>query len=394
MRNGMTIGARETTAADVVVVGGGVIGLAVARALAKRRVRVTLIERGELGMESSRAAGGMLAPQAEADRADAFFELACASREMYPAFADSLREETGIDVELERTGTLYLAFTEADERAIAHRYHWQKNASLMVERLTSEEARMLEPCIAPHVRAALRFPLDVQIENRQLVKALAASIEKLGVRLLTHTEVEALRIERGRVEGVETSRGFVAASAVVIAGGAWSSLIEARSNTSSCEIFSIQIKPVRGQMLCFKAEQTIARHILYSPRGYLVPRRDQRVLAGSTTEDVGFDKRVTQEGTRAIMAHAIEIAPIALDRLQLIDAWAGLRPRAEDEHPVIGAAIDVGNLFYATGHYRNGILLAPITGELIADLITEKVTPPELRAFSPARFHVAGVNAV
>src|SRR5919202_1082129 len=176
--------------ADAVVVGGGVIGLSIARALAQRGAgRVVLIERAHLGSEASSAAGGMLAPQSEADCVDAFFELACASRDLYPAFAEQLLEESGTDIELERTGTLYLAFTEEDEREIEHRFSWQQRAGLPIERLTGDEARLLEPNIAPSVRAALRFPLDVQVENRRLTVALASSAERHGVRLLTETEV-------------------------------------------------------------------------------------------------------------------------------------------------------------------------------------------------------------
>jgi glycine oxidase len=393
MRDTRIYGAGEIAATDVALIGGGVIGLAIARALARRRVRVTLIERfDDFGMESSRAAAGMLAPQSEANEANAFFELACAGRELYASFAESLRAETGIDIELEKTGTLYLAFTEQDEAEIAHRYRWQKKAGLPVEWLTAEQVRALEPCVSERVRAALLFPLDVQVENRRVVKALAASIEKSNVCALLGTNVEALRIVHDRIEGVETSRGFVPAPAVVVASGAWTSLIRAETCGRSSNAPFVETKPVRGQMLCFQAQETAARHVLYSSRGYLVPRLDKRVLAGSTTEDVGFDKRVTNEGVRAIMAHAKEIAPTLIDRMQLIETWAGLRPCAADEQPVIGAATEVAGLYYATGHYRNGILLAPITGELVADLILNNAASPLIEAFSPARFHYAGVG--
>ena len=170
--------------ADSIVIGGGVIGLAIARSLALRGIkRITLVERATLGAEASHAAAGMLAPQAEADGADAFFDLACASRDLYPAFADELREETGMDIELERSGTLYLAFTEKDEEEIEHRYSWQRCAGLFVERLSADEARRLEPCISEEVRGALRFPLDTQVENRRLIAALSTSVEQHGVRL-------------------------------------------------------------------------------------------------------------------------------------------------------------------------------------------------------------------
>jgi glycine oxidase len=387
MRNREPSGEKRT--ADVLVLGGGVIGLTVARALSVRGVKnITLIERSRLGAESSHAAGGMLAPQAEADGADVFFDLACASRDLYPVFSDALREETGTDIELERTGTLYLAFTDEDEREIEHRNSWQTRASLAVERLSAAEARELEPCISPLLRAALRFPLDVQVENRRLIAALSTSVEKHGVNLLTETNVESLIIKHGQVAGVETSRGRISAPIVVVACGAWTSFLASEGFDAQ----PVKIEPVRGQMLCFETNPRLARHVIYSPRGYIVPRLDGRLLAGSTAEHAGFEKRVTAGGVHLITAHALEIAP-ALAALPLIDLWAGLRPRAMDDWPVLGESPDTRGLFYATGHYRNGILLAPITGELIAEQITTNITPPQLQAFSPDRFRLMSVGS-
>ena len=389
MRDQESSGARQW--ADAVIVGGGVIGLSIARALARRGMeRVILIERGRLGAEASHAAAGMLAAQAEANSDDAFLSLACASRDLYPSFAAALLEETGLNIELERTGTLYLAFTEEDEAEIEHRYEWQKRAGLHVEALTIDEARRLEPCVSPHVRRALRFPLDVQVENRRLIAALAVAVERAGGRLMTGTNVESLIVERERVTGVETSQGRIAAPGVVLASGAWTSFIR-QPETSA--VAPVRIEPVRGQMLCFEANPRPLAHVIYSPRGYLVPRLDGRLLAGSTTERAGFDPSVTGGGIHTITSHAIEIAPI-VSRLPLMDAWAGLRPLATgDELPVLGGSADVCGLYYATGHYRNGILLAPITGELIAEEITSGVRPPLLEAFTPDRFgHSVGIN--
>jgi glycine oxidase len=374
--------------ADVVIVGGGVIGLSVARALSKRGVgRIMLVERGQVGAEASHAAGGMLAAQAEANSADAFFELACASRAMYTAWADELREETGIDIELEKTGTLYLALTAEDELELERRFRWQSEAGLPVERLSANEARELEPSLSPHVRAALRFPLDVQVENRRLIASLLSSIEMRRVRVLTNTSVEKLCIERGQITGIETTLGAIHAPHVVVASGAWASFLK----TSDSRVPPVCIEPVRGQMLCFEPAENV-RHVLYSPRGYIVPRLGGRLLAGSTTEHVGFDKRVTGGGIHQITTHALELAPQAILNAALVDAWAGLRPRAEDELPVIGACAEVRGLFYATGHYRNGILLAPVTGELVASHIETGNAPALLECFSPDRFQMAGIT--
>lgn len=372
--------------ADVVIIGGGVIGLSIARELARCGVRdVILIERGELGREASWAAGGILAPQVEADKPDDFFQLACVSRDRYAEFAAALTAETGIDVELDTTGTLYLGFRADDEREMRWRYDWQRREGLQVEWLTAEAARRLEPHISHQVRCALLFPNDYQVENRQLVKALIAANEKLGVKLVTNCDVRSLRIENKRVAGVETSEGFVAAPVTVAAAGAWTSQLMPEQSSSD-----LKIEPVRGQMVCFKAPQIVG-HVIYSSRGYLVPRRDGRLLAGSTSEYVGFDKSVTDDGVRSISSMAMEIAPTLKD-LPVDDSWAGFRPHAEDDLPVLGQDAEVEGLLYATGHFRNGILLAPITAELIAHSIVTGVTSSLLEKFSPNRFHTVAVG--
>lgn len=368
--------------ADVIIIGAGVIGLAIARELALRGVSdVTIIERGRPGAEASWAAGGILAPQIEANSTDDFFRLACASRDLYPSWAESLKEETGVDVELDRTGTLYLGFTAEDEHELRSRFEWQSSEGLSVEWLTAQEAQRLEPGISAKVRCALRFPNDVQIENRKLLEALAAANEKLGVRAVNDCEVRTVRVEHGKVCAVGTPLGVASAPIVVLAAGAWTSLID----SPDASLPAIEMEPVRGQMLCFQAHPRIARHVIYSSRGYLVPRRDGRVLAGSTAERVGFEKSVTDEGMNAIKTMTREISP-SIARLPLVDSWAGFRPRAADGLPVLGPCAGIEGLFYATGHYRNGILLTPITGELIAKAIVEGETPPLLRAFSPGRF--------
>ncbi|MGI8838282.1 MAG: glycine oxidase ThiO [Pyrinomonadaceae bacterium] len=371
--------------ADVAIIGGGVIGIAVARALAKRGLRdVLVIERSSLGAEASSAAAGMLAPQAEADCDDDFFRLCCQSRDLYPAFAQSLHDETGIDIELENSGTLYLAFTEEDESELEKRYEWQVSTGLDVEKLSGDTAKLLEPCVSDGVRAALRFPLDAQVENRRLISALAAANEALGVRVLTGVSADSLDIKHNGVAGIETSRGFIATEKVVIAGGAWTSQIlnEALPNP--------RVEPVRGQMVSFDATPQIAQHVIYSSRGYLVPRRDGRLLAGSTTEHAGFDKRVTAAGMQSIVTAALEISA-RIAALPLTSSWAGLRPRAADGLPVLGPCAEIAGVFYATGHYRNGILLTPVTAELLARAIVDREIPPPLQIFSPDRFQRAAV---
>ena len=370
--------------ADVVIIGGGVIGLTIARALAQRGLRdVCLIERSALGTEASFAAGGILAPQAEADRADQFFELACRSRDLYGEFASALGEETGIDVEVDTTGTLYVALKEGDLKELEKRYEWQSKAGFVVQKLTARGARELEPCIAETVEGALLFSRDIQVENRRLLNALVNSVTNLGVTIATETNVESLIIERSRIKGVQTSRGFVSCRTVIVSAGTWSSMIE--------HAHTPKIEPVRGQMICLDAKLQLTRHVIYSPRGYLVPRKDGRLLAGSTSENAGFAKHVTAGGINTILANAHEISP-GISNLPIVDTWAGLRPRAADGLPVLGPCDEIDGLVYATGHYRNGILLAPVTGELIAEAVVSGHILPLLAAFSPNRFKLAPVS--
>ncbi|MBA4123774.1 MAG: glycine oxidase ThiO [Acidobacteria bacterium] len=375
---------------DILIVGGGIIGLSLARSLRNRGVdKITILEQNECGREASHAAAGMLAPQAEADCADDFFRFCQESRDLYPQFAEDLFSETGVDVELDRTGTLYLAFTEKDAEELENRYTWQKNANLSVEKLTAKEVLEIEPNVSPDVLFGLRFPLDWQVENRKIIEALIKLLpkQKGSVQKPVNSDgsfsgkARRLLLEGDRITGVETDLGVLSASIVVIASGAWTSLIEDKFNLLS----DIKIKPMRGQMLAFNDNYKLFRHVIYSPRGYLVPRKNNRILVGATVEDVGFDNHTTGLGTVSLLNTAFEIAP-EFKNLSLKKTWAGLRPLAADGLPVIGAIPEIENLFVATAHYRNGILLAPKTAEILADKIVGNADSKYLEIFSPRRF--------
>jgi len=372
---------------EVLIIGGGVIGLSIARALNKQGVkRITLLEQGKCGREASWAAAGMLSPQVEAVEPNAFFDLCCASRDLYPSFADELLDETGIDVELDRTGTLFLAFDAAEAPEIRDRFEWQSKMDLSVDELTVGEARSLEPSISDNVQSALYFPNDWQVENRKLVTALKRYAEQNEINIIEDTRVERLGIDAGRVSVAETNAGNFKADVTVIATGAWTSLIK----IGTAEMH-VAIEPVRGQIIEFRLSEGLLRHVVCTKRGYLVPRLDARILVGSTSEIVGFDKSTTLSAETALVEMARDVIPNLKDR-SIADRWAGLRPRALDGWPVLGQIPGLDNVLVATGHYRNGILLAPLTAKITAGKLTKNIESDYLSIFGADRFLLRGIG--
>lgn len=365
---------------DTAVIGGGVIGLSIAWRLAQGGQRVILIERHQPGQEAAWAAGGMLAPLAEADRADDFFHLCVASRALYANFAQELRAATGLDIEYRTEGTLYLALTDEDEEELEQRWQWQHTAGLNVKKLKSDCVRKLEPLVNDSLRWALKFPDDHQVNNRRLAEALHAAALKTGVQVLPFTEARTVLTEtqagQTRVSGVQTPRGEIRARTVVLAAGAWAGLLPQPE---------LPVTPVRGQMLALEMPAPGLQHVIYSRRGYVIPRAGGFVIAGSTTENVGFDKRLTAQGLASVIQKAAEIAP-ALQTQAITETWAGLRPRGLDDQPILGADAHIQGLVYATAHYRNGILLTPITAQVISELILQGASSLNLAPFGLQRF--------
>jgi glycine oxidase len=370
----------RTHDADLVVVGAGVIGCAVARHAARAGARVVVIERGEPGAEASSAAAGMLSPLAEANQPGPFLSLLLQSRELFPDFAATLREETGMDVGYRDDGTLVLAFTDADEEELEARYRWQSGAGLPVERLSGAEVLSLEPSLSPGTRAALRFPGDHQVDNRKLARALWTAAARAGVEFLVGVEATAITRVAERVAGVELLGGeCVHASAVVIAAGSWAGRLRGLPHP-------LPVHPVHGQLVALETLPPLFNHVIDSARCYLVPRSDGRVIVGATMEeDGGFRKSVTPEGVLSLLSGALEIAP-ALRTAPITELWSGLRPGTPDGFPILGADPDVANLLYATGHFRNGILLAPVTGETIGELALSGRSRVDLEPFGINRF--------
>lgn len=355
------------------------IGCAVARLLARRSVSVTVLDRGRPGAEASRAAAGMLSPLAESHRPGPFLDLLLAAVDRFPDLAGSLLAETGIDIGYRREGTLLVALRAADEHVLDERWRWQSAAGLPIERVGPDRALEMEPALDPGVRWALRFPRDHQVDNREMSRALWRSAEDAGARFLTGREVAGLQIESDRVRGVRMTNGeLLMAGAVVLAAGCWTGRLAGLPRP-------VPVEPVHGQLIAIDAAGLGLRHVIDSPRIYLVPRADGRVIAGATAERTGFEKAVTTEAVAALLAGAVEAVPALADR-PILDSWSGLRPGTSDEQPLIGRDPDVPNLVYATGHFRNGILLAPITAEAVVALLTDTPGPPETAGFGIERF--------
>lgn len=374
---------------DSAIVGGGVIGCAIAWRLAQAGMKVVVVERGDIGREASHAAGGMLVPLAEADNADDLFHLCVASRAMYADFANELRLASGLDIEYRTEGTLYLSLTEHDDEELERRWQWQHAAGMNVKRLNADCARKLEPQINGKLRWALKFPDDHQVNNRLMVEALRLSAQNAGVEFQTLTEVERLLIEscagREQVVGIKTSRGEIRSNNVIVAAGSWSSLLKSESEVL---LPNLKVGPVHGQMVAVEMPAPPVNHIIYSCRAYVVPRLGGFVIAGSTSDKFGFEKRVTADGMASIIERAKEILP-GFGNLTITEIWSGLRPRAGDGLPVIGPDASVAGLVYATGHYRNGILLTPITAKVVSEIILKGETSVPLSTFRPARFSPA-----
>lgn len=383
----------------IVIVGGGIVGLAVGWALARRGVASTVIERGAAGRAASWAAAGMLPPHAEVEPAEeTLLPLLLAGKALWPAYASALAAATGIDVDYRTDGALMVALDRDDAAQLKFRHDLQRRHGLAVEWLSGAEARRLEPYLARGVTAAVFSPDDHWVDNRAAVSALAAAYRAAGGALHEHTEVVGLRLDRGRVVGVEVvGRGgkpgapgegpdgagatTLAADAVVVAAGAWS-----RNLPGLPDIARPPVRPLKGQMLALQMDPAapLVTRMIWAPDAYLVPRGDGRLLVGASVEEQGFDTTVTAGAIRTLLDGAWEAVP-GVDELPLVETWAGLRPTSRDDAPIIGPTA-VDGLWLATGHHRNGVLLAPITGEIVAEGLATGVVPAEWRGFGVARF--------
>ncbi len=356
-------------ASDVVILGGGVIGLTTAYFLAREGVRVRLLDRGDFGQEASWAGAGILPPSNLKFAKSAFDQLRAHSVSMFPALSEELKERTGIDNGYLRTGGLEIIGQGVT--AISEEWHGD---GVEARLLTPGEIRALEPALIPNIDRAMFLPEMAQVRNPWHVRALVAGCQRLGVAMQSHEEVTSLVRRADRIVAAKTGRGDVSGGIFVIAAGAWSDHLLAEVG---CRL---GIHPVRGQIVLLHPEKPILRHILVWGARYLVARGDGRILVGSTEEDAGFDKHTTAAGIQGLLELATSLAP-TLAEAPVEKCWAGLRPGSKDGLPTIGTVPGTENLYVAAGHFRAGIQLSPGTALMLTEMILGKPATIPAAAF-------------
>ena len=370
---------------DIVVIGAGIHGCATALRLARAGARVTVLERSVPGAEASSAAAGILSPGVEAQHGGPLLTLAQDSMRRWPRFVEELEAATGIDLAFRANGTLRIVFSAAE--AAAWRADLPRLVALGVaaEWLDGPGLCALEPALAASVQGGFLFRGEACLDPKPLLRALALAAAGAGARFVTG-RVRRITIERGRVAGVDHDSGHIPAGAVLLAAGAWAGLVEGSGLPAGA------VRPVRGQMVVLEgrapgppvpAAPAIASRVVFSPKGYLVPRPDGRVLCGSTMEEAGFEKAVTAGGLLHILGMAVETAP-RLATAPYLESWSNFRPATADGLPVLGPGA-VPGLFYSTGHHRHGILLAPASADLVAACLLGAAPELDLTPYSAAR---------
>jgi glycine oxidase len=377
----------RTKSADVAIVGGGIVGLSAAWRARARGMSVTLLERDEIGRGASYVAAGMLAPVAEAEFGAAgrrLLELGLRSAEMWPGFAAELRDAASMDVGLLRTGTIVLARDEDEARELERQLAFRRSLGLRAARLRASAAREREPGLAPTVRLAIEAPDDHSVDPRLVLQALRRACEIAGVDIREHAPVESVQLDgaRARATGLLLrAGGHVSAGQTVLAAGAWTERIAGLPADAQ-----VPVRPVKGQILRLRdpAGPGLLTRVARFDGGYLVPRADGRYALGATVEEKGFELSPTAGGVYELLRDARELVP-GIDELRIEELSVGLRPGTPDNAPAIGAgALD--GLVWATGHHRNGILLAPLTAELLVATLLDESPGPLAETYRPDRF--------
>ena len=372
---------------SVAIIGAGVVGLGIAWRLAARGVRVAVFDRGAAGSGATHAAAGMLAACAEAEPGEeALVALGRESQARWPAFAQELEQVSGIDVELRREGTLVVALTADDQARLFHHLEFQRKLDLPLSWISAAETRKREPHLAGKLAGAVLSPEDHQVDNRKLAAALIVAARSAGASIHEQTPVATIATRGRRVEGVVLADGTRhPADAVVLAAGAWSRGLAASIADLAPQALP-PVRPIKGQMLALRmdAAAPLVTHVLWGPGIYMVPRRDGRLIIGATVEERGFDATLTAGGLLTLLEAAWRVVP-AIEELPIHEMWVGHRPGSRDDAPILGPG-PLDGLVYATGHHRNGILLAPVTADAIARLVLDGTLDPAIRPFGIERF--------
>jgi len=369
---------------DAVIAGGGVIGGAIALELSRAGLHVAVVDRQQPGQEASWASAGIISPAPENPAMIVTVPLAKASVALYPEFVAQVEEISGKSVGWRPKGTLEALFshdTKAELSTIIALHH---GLGLKAEPLRAEDARELEPALSEEVEAAVLRPQESSVDNRALTEAVLEAAKRSGAEIFSRQAAKAIWREGGRCAGLLLHNEKIEAKWTIIAAGCFSAAIEGVAAYAP-------VRPAKGQMAALRAEDVAIERVLWSEKIYLVPRNDGRILAGATVEHVGFDKRTTAGGIAKVLSAAIELAP-DLANAQIEETWAGLRPDSPDHLPILGPT-DLDGLLIATGHFRSGILLTPITARLIREWIIEQRVSVEWERFSPLRFRSAAHDA-
>jgi glycine oxidase len=362
---------------DVAIAGGGLIGGAIALELAQAGLRVAVFDRGEPGREASWASAGILSPAPENPGAIPMVPLGKASLALYPEFVAAVEEISGQSAGFRPKGTVEALFSRDAARELSTLIALHHGLGLQAEPLRPDDACELEPALNPDIEAAALRPDEASIDNRLLTSAVLQAARKNGVEIFPGRAANAIWREGNRCAGLELQDEKVSARWTIVAAGCFSSGIAGAKAYAP-------VRPAKGQMIALRADGLKIERVLWSERIYLVPRNDGRILAGATLEYVGFEKQVTAGGVEKILAAALELAP-GLARARIDDTWAGLRPDSPDHLPILGPT-DVDGLLIATGHFRSGVLLTPITARLMREWITQQRVSVDWERYSPMRF--------
>ncbi|RLQ92784.1 glycine oxidase ThiO [Planomicrobium sp. Y74] len=359
---------------DAIVIGGGVNGGAIAFNLAKRGMKVLLLEKDRLASKASGAAAGMLAAQAELDGEGALFQLARISRGMFSNLADELKMNSGIDIELVNKGVLRLSLTDWEQQEHRRIIEVHKQNGELAELLTGEEAREREAALSCEVTGAMYLEKDGQVAAPQLTLGFLKSASALGSEIKEYVEVHSFYFSNGKITGVSTNEGDFMSANVVVTGGAWSEKLLRKTG------LQLETYPVKGECFSVLAESPLLTNTIFTHSCYLVPKKGGRIIVGATVIPNTFNQQVTVEGISLLMENAKKLVP-SIVQAEWEGAWTGIRPQTADGLPYLGEHPEYKGLFIATGHYRNGILLSPITGEVMADLVEGKTPSIDISPF-------------